>query len=419
MTNTSGIATKYCGKVGPDGVVAIGTIKWHSDYSGDFGNYGGWRICFGVSSPMSPPPPSSPLTQSPLDAVDVSLSAPGTPAVAGPCKVSATEPNCVESSGYSSSGGGYSSNEKCEIDGYPEEPITVQGFDVEDNNCIYDFLEVAGTKYCGTNGPAGVVASGVIKWESDYDGDANYGGWKICFGVSSPTQSPLDAIDVPLTANGTPAVDATNMGLIGGGIAVSALLVLLFLARKVFNARKALKPARSLPMTAVSPVGAASASLPGAPLATRCGAAAGKDVLLDSVARHRAGLSWFKPVQVQLLTAPADDGMSDAPPWSTLVVDGVAVPYEEVARVRMDESVFEFIVERHPPRVLRAQDDPPRQHLRMYTRCDFNLWREALDPKINIISRKASPVGLHTQRYAKTSSAVDAALMWLEKAEAN
>ena len=62
-----------------------------------------------------------------------------------------------------------------------------------------------------------------------------------------------------------------------------------------------------------------------------------------------------------------------------------------------------------------AQDDPPRQHLRMYTRSEFNLWREALSP---IIANTA----LHAQSSASISagskpSAVHAAQKWLSHAE--
>ena len=117
--------------------------------------------------------------------------------VTGPCVVAL--PNCVESSCYQDGGnaagcgsGGYSDDEECEIEGYPEEAIVVEpgAFDVEpEPSCAYDYLEVTGadgvpTKYCGTSGPDGVVASGAIKWKSD-DG-LNGGGWRICFGNAPP-----------------------------------------------------------------------------------------------------------------------------------------------------------------------------------------------------------------------------------------
>ena len=123
-------------------------------------------------------------------------------------------------------------------------------------------------------------------------------------------------------------------------------------------------------------------------------------MLLDGTTRLRAGLSWYKPARVQLLAAPAGD--ADAPSWSALVVDGVTVPYDEVVGVRMDESALEFIVE---------QDDSPRQHLRMSTRSEFNLWREALYPKIS------NPTLQGASADGSKPSAVHAAQKWLNHAE--
>ena len=135
------------------------------------------------------------------------------------------------------------------------------------------------------------------------------------------------------------------------------------------------------------------------------------NVLLEGTARVRTGLTWFKPTKVQLLAATAFEGMPDAPAWSALVVDGVPLPYEEVAWVRMDEGALEFVVE-HKPSSPAADNAPPRLHLRVHTRSDFNLWREALGP---IIANT-------TQSSASTSagskpSAVHAAQKWLAHAE--
>ena len=157
-----------------------------------------------------------------------------------------------------------------------------------------------------------------------------------------------------------------------------------------------------------------NAAASNAPLSAQPETVAGKNVLLEGTARMRTGLAWFRPTHVQLLAAPALDNMPDAPAWSALVVDGVAMPYEEVAGVRMDESTLEFVVE-HKPRTTTAQDAPPRQHLRMYTRSEFNLWREAFSP---IIANTA----LHAQSSASISagskpSAVHAAQKWLAHAE--
>ena len=78
--------------------------------------------------------------------------------------------------------------------------------------------------------------------------------------------------------------------------------------------------------------------------------------------------------------------------------------------MRMDEGALEFVVE-HKPATMAAQDAPPRHHLRMQTRSEFNLWREAFGPII-----------ADTHSYEKTSaeskpSAVHAAQKWLAHAE--
>ena len=151
------------------------------------------------------------------------------------------------------------------------------------------------------------------------------------------------------------------------------------------------------------------------PLSAQPETVAGKDVLLEGTVRVRTGLAWFKPTHVQLLAAPASDGTSCAPAWSALVVDGVAMPYEEVAGVQMDESVLEFVVV-HKPRTTTAQADPPPHYLRMHTRTEFNLWREALGSMI------AMNTTLHAPRCASIStgskpSAVYAAQTWLAHAE--
>ena len=142
-------------------------------------------------------------------------------------------------------------------------------------------------------------------------------------------------------------------------------------------------------------------------------AVAGKGVLLEGTARVRTGLTWFKPTHVQLLAAPELEGMPDAPAWSALVVDGVPLPYEEVAWVRMDEGALEFVVE-HKPSSTAAQNAPPWLHLQVHTRSDFNLWREALGPMIiantTLQSSASSSAG-------SKPSAVHLAQKWLAHAE--
>ena len=163
----------------------------------------------------------------------------------------------------------------------------------------------------------------------------------------------------------------------------------------------------ALPSTAS--VSAANASTATAPsevfLQTNVG---NKGVLLDSAVRVRSGLSWYRPVRAQLLAAPEQAGVSEASAWSTLEVDGVIVQHEEVAGVRMHESVLEFIVE-HKPRSTTAQDKLTNMHLRMFTHSDFNLWREAFCPET------FNPT-LHVDTESKPS-ALHAARKWLMNAE--
>ena len=182
--------------------------------------------------------------------------------------------------------------------------------------------------------------------------------------------------------------------------------------RAYVRAGKAVGSAGSLQSIATVPTppstastAAANASPAVASYEVPLSAGAGQGLLLDSSARQRSGLSWYRPARVQLLAAPKQDGAPEAPAWSALVVDGVTMPYEEVAGVRMDESMLEFIVEH----------STKHTHVRMFTRSEFNLWREALSP---IIANTA----LHAQSSASISagskpSAVHAAQKWLAHAE--
>ena len=75
--------------------------------------------------------------------------------------------------------------------------------------------------------------------------------------------------------------------------------------------------------------------------------------------------------------------------------------------MRMDEGALEFVVE-HKPATKRA---PPPQHMRMQSRSEFNLWREALGP---IIADTHSFAKIPAQN---KPSAVHAAHKWLAHAE--
>ena len=88
-----------------------------------------------------------------------------------------------------------------------------------------------------------------------------------------------------------------------------------------------------------------------------------------------------------------------------------AQPTAAVA-VRMDEGALEFVVE-HKPSSTAAENAPPRLHLRVHTRSDFNLWREALGP---IIANTTLQSSASTSAGSKPS-AVHAAQKWLAHAE--
>ena len=129
--------------------------------------------------------------------------------------------------------------------------------------------------------------------------------------------------------------------------------------------------------------------------------AARKGVLLDSSVRQRSGTSWYRPARMQLLAAPEQDGVSTAPAWSAIVLDGVTVPYEEVVGVRTDESKLGFII---------VDQEYTQIHVRMFTRSEFNVWREALDASIS----NSTPHGPHTE--SSTSETVySTAQKWLAR----
>ena len=126
---------------------------------------------------------------------------------------------------------------------------------------------------------------------------------------------------------------------------------------------------------------------------------------------------------MQLLAAPthsfdAPDTTPDTKelPWSALVVDGVEVPYAEVRTVRMDESALEFTFERgeYDTSHADALPDAPQQHLRMDKSYEFNLWRDALHPKITN-PRLSKPPGIPAGS-TPSLSAVHAAQKWLANA---
>lgn len=130
--------------------------------------------------------------------------------------------------------------------------------------------------------------------------------------------------------------------------------------------------------------------------------AAGKGILLDSSVRQRSGTSWYRPARMQLLAAPEQDGVSTAPAWSAIVLDGVTVPYEEVVGVRTDESKLGFTI---------VDQEYTQIHVRMFARSEFNVWREALDASIS----NSTP---HAQTDSTSPTAYATAQKWLARNEA-
>ena len=87
---------------------------------------------------------------------------------------------------------------KCTIRNVPSTfPLRVSSFDTEPrktscNGCC-DYLEVDGVKYCGNDGPDGVLArGGDITWYSDKNSGGT--GWELCWPHDTPP-SPDDGVD--------------------------------------------------------------------------------------------------------------------------------------------------------------------------------------------------------------------------------
>ena len=224
--------------------------------------------------------------------------------------------------------------------------------------------------------------------------------------------------------------NATMLALIGSGLVVAAVLAASFFARKRHLDKKGLVHIGKIDPTLVSLETGSPDSGPtseqdfqgnvahpaAAPAHTVAYNIPHKGMLLDGTAQMRTGLEWYKTVGVQLLAAPVHAGESNAPAWSALVIDGVTVPYDEVLSVRTVESALSLIVEQ----ASHGEEDPAPKHLRMHSHFDFNLWREALQPKV-----LNQDVGLEIKIIANTmpessnASQINAARNWLASKEAS
>ena len=100
------------------------------------------------------------------------------------CEVDPADERCVQSIGVTNKKGepNYENDQKCTITNPPAVPISVETFAVEGayKGKCYDFLTVNGARYCGTEGPEGIVPDGSpIEWISDKGGTE--ADWKLCF----------------------------------------------------------------------------------------------------------------------------------------------------------------------------------------------------------------------------------------------
>jgi len=97
--------------------------------------------------------------------------------VSGPCKISATNARCIESSsfGYST---GHGHNERCELKILRNANIYHSQFHTE---ACCDKMTIHGREYKGTDGPDAVFmrAGDSVLWSSDYS-VAQPGGWQVC-----------------------------------------------------------------------------------------------------------------------------------------------------------------------------------------------------------------------------------------------
>ena len=99
------------------------------------------------------------------------------------CEVDPADERCVQSISVTKKGeSNYENLKACTITNPPAVPISVETFAVEGayKGTCYDFLTVNGARYCGTEGPEGIVPAGSpIEWLSD--DSLTEAGWKICF----------------------------------------------------------------------------------------------------------------------------------------------------------------------------------------------------------------------------------------------
>lgn len=154
---------RYSGTDGPRGVTPQGTVVWTSD---SMDRNRGWKLCPGTpwiaspASPRSPPPGYS-----------------GFWVASGLCTVDST--GCVVSPNYPQP---YGHNQDCSIQAINmiNPTISADNFLTE---MTYDYMEVNGKRFSGTNGPKRVAVVGPITWTSDYA--QAKAGWRLCREVAT------------------------------------------------------------------------------------------------------------------------------------------------------------------------------------------------------------------------------------------
>ena len=195
--------------------------------------------------------------------------------VSGPCRVVG---DCLQSDSY---GGNATYNEGvfCSFTNVPSVPLTTTAFhsmgyysyDVYyssdgSDSCHHDYLEIDGTKFCGTSGPDGVVpTSGTIRWQSHgqtWRPDGVASGWEICF-LLPPSQPPMPpqspsppwSPPQPLQAPSPPLSPAEHVSTVGALVAalLDSTVTRIVLAAGTYLLTAQLDIGRSLALDAALP----------------------------------------------------------------------------------------------------------------------------------------------------------------------
>ena len=87
--------------------------------------------------------------------------------------------------------GNYGNSESCTIRAEVSMTLTVNSFGIESHSsCGWDYLEVGGTRYCGTSGPDGVQLAAGATMSFVSDSSSVRSGFVICQTLSPPPEPP-------------------------------------------------------------------------------------------------------------------------------------------------------------------------------------------------------------------------------------